>query len=73
MNNLVFFKKKTYDKLSKEVPTYKLITPPIVSERFKVRGSLARRVLLELTEKELLRQVLTQIPIHICEGHQGQC
>jgi hypothetical protein len=47
----------TYDKLYKEVPTYKLITPSIVSERLKVRGSLARRALLELEEKGLIRKV----------------
>merc|ERR1712226_868185 len=41
-----------------EVPTYKLITPSIVSERLKVRGSLARRALLELTEKGLIKQVV---------------
>merc|ERR1712203_963699 len=39
LNNLVLFDKNTYDKLYKEVPTYKLITPSIVSERLKVRGS----------------------------------
>jgi len=58
LNNLVLFDKNTYDKLYKEVPTYKLITPSIVSERLKVRGSLARRALLELTEKGLIRQVV---------------
>merc|ERR1712127_909127 len=58
LNNLVLFDKGTYDKLYKEVPTYKLITPSIVSERLKVRGSLARRALLELTEKGLIRQVV---------------
>jgi small subunit ribosomal protein S25e len=47
----------TYDKLYKEVPTYKLITPSIVSERLKVRGSLARRALVELEEKGLIRKV----------------
>ena len=36
LNNLVLFDKATYDKLLKEVPTYKLITPAIVSERLKV-------------------------------------
>merc|ERR1739838_399370 len=58
LNNLVLFDKGTYDKLYKEVPTYKLITPSIVSERLKVRGSLARRALLELAEKGLIRQVV---------------
>ena len=33
---MVLFDKGTYDKLYKEVPTYKLITPSIVSERLKV-------------------------------------
>ena len=51
MNNLVLFDKPTYEKLLKEVPTYKLITPSIVSERLKVRGSLARKALIELTPK----------------------
>merc|ERR1712083_646864 len=58
LNNLVLFDKGTYDKLYKEVPTYKLITPSIVSERLEVRGSLARRALLELTEKGLIKQVV---------------
>merc|ERR1712226_1295259 len=48
----------TYDKLYKEVPTYKLITPSIVSERLKVRGSLARKALIELMEKGLIKQVV---------------
>ena len=51
LNNLVLFDKPTYDKLLKEVPTYKLITPSIVSERLKVRGSLARKALQELAQK----------------------
>merc|ERR1712218_51750 len=58
LNNLVLFDKATYDKLLKEVPTYKLITPSIVSERLKVRGSPARRALIELMEKGLIKQVV---------------
>merc|ERR1719297_510938 len=57
LNNLVLFDKGTYDKLYKEVPTYKLITPSIVSERLKVRGSLARRALGELEGKGLIKLV----------------
>lgn len=41
-----------------QVPTYKLITPAIVSERLKVRGSLARKALEELLQKGLIRQVV---------------
>lgn len=51
LNNLVLFDKPTYDKLYKEVPSYKLITPSVVSERLKVRGSLARAALDELHSK----------------------
>merc|ERR1711944_320565 len=57
LNNLVLFDKPTYDKLLKEVPTYKLITPSIVSERLKVRGSLARKALNELLAKGVIKQV----------------
>merc|ERR1712203_98799 len=58
LNNLVLFDKATYDKLMKEVPSYKLITPSIVSERMKVRGSLARKALQDLQTKGLIRQVV---------------
>merc|ERR1711942_537533 len=54
LNNLVLFDKATYDKLLEEVPTYKLITPSVVSERLKVRGSLARAGLKELLQKGLI-------------------
>ena len=71
LNNLVLFDKGTYDKLYKEVPKHKLITPSIVSERLKVslsphvlisihrqvRGSLARKACIELMEKGLIKQV----------------
>merc|ERR1712037_252690 len=58
LNNLVLFDKSTYDKLMKEVPSYKLITPSIVSERMKVRGSLARKALQDLCAKGHIRQVV---------------
>merc|ERR1712129_283920 len=54
LNNLILFDKATYDKLYKEVPSYKLITPSVVSERLKVRGSLAKLALRELHAKGLI-------------------
>merc|ERR1711963_62300 len=57
LNNLILFDKATYDKLYKEVPSYKLITPSVVSERLKVRGSLAKQALRELHGKGLIRLV----------------
>merc|ERR1712210_102572 len=56
LNNLVLFDKATHDKLLKEVPSYKLITPSVVSERLKISGSLARRALDDLQQKGLIRQ-----------------
>ncbi|CAH1099349.1 unnamed protein product [Psylliodes chrysocephalus] len=58
LNNQVLFDKATYDKLYKEVPSYKLVTPSVVSERLKVSGSLARRALIELQQKGLIKQVV---------------
>ncbi|CAG0923808.1 unnamed protein product [Notodromas monacha] len=58
LNNLVLFDQATYDKLYKEVPSYKLITPSVVSERLKIRGSLARRALIELQSKGLIKLVV---------------
>ena len=57
LNNLAMFDKVTYDKLYKEVPSYKLITPAVVSERLKIRASLARKALEELEAKGLIKQV----------------
>merc|ERR1712221_43589 len=56
LNNLILFDKPTYEKLYKEVPNYKLITPAVVSERLKIRGSLARRALIELKSKGLIKE-----------------
>ena len=58
LNILVLFNKATHDKLYKEVPTYKLITPSVVSERLKIHGSLARAALKELHREGKIRQVV---------------
>ncbi|XP_054577040.1 40S ribosomal protein S25-like [Eptesicus fuscus] len=57
LNNLVLFDKATYDKLCKEVPNYKLITPAVVFNRLKIHGSLARAALKELLNKGLIKLV----------------
>merc|ERR1711862_255864 len=55
--NLVLFDKATYDKLLKEIPKAKLITPSIVSERLKVNGARARAAIKHLLEKDLIQVV----------------
>eukprot|EP00438_Fugacium_kawagutii_P023254 Skav204758 [mRNA] locus=scaffold1013:254196:261507:+ [translate_table: standard] len=39
--NLVMFDKATYDKMLKEIPKARLITPSVVSERLKEKGMIA--------------------------------
>merc|ERR1711972_860907 len=55
--NLVMFDKATYDKLLKEIPKAKLITPSVVSERLKINGSVARLAIRHLEEKGLIAHV----------------
>ncbi|XP_071175665.1 small ribosomal subunit protein eS25-like [Mytilus edulis] len=57
LNNLVLFDKVTLEKFRKEVPSYKLITPSVVSERLKIRGSLAKKGLLDLHKEGKIRMV----------------
>merc|ERR1712224_200763 len=62
--NLVMFDKATYDKMMKEIPKAKLITPSVVSERLKVNGSVARQAIRHLEEKGLIESV--------CDKHHQQ-
>merc|ERR1712135_200367 len=52
LNNAIAFDKPTLEKLMKEVPSYKLITPSVVSERLKARACLD-----ELEVKGLIKQI----------------
>ncbi|KAI9144462.1 ribosomal protein S25, partial [Paraphysoderma sedebokerense] len=56
-NNNVVFDKATFDKLHKEVPTYRLITPSVLVDRLRINGSLARLALRELEIKGLIKLV----------------
>lgn len=53
----MLFDKGTYDKFCKEVPSYKLITPSLVSERLKIRSSLAKKALSEIHAKGMIRLI----------------
>lgn len=45
VENAIMFDKNIWDKLHKEIPKAKIITPSIISERIKVNGSLARQAI----------------------------
>merc|ERR1711874_476419 len=62
--NAVMFDKATYDKMLKEIPKAKLVTPSVVSERLKVNGSIARLAIRHLEEKGLIA--------HVGEKHHAQ-
>merc|ERR1711918_168089 len=55
--NEVMWTKALQDKLVKEVPKAKLITPAIITERLKVNCSLARQGIQYLEEKGLIQVV----------------
>jgi small subunit ribosomal protein S25e len=57
-NNQVVFDKQTYDRLFKEVPTFKLITTSILVDRLKINGSLARLAIKELSSQGLIKPVV---------------
>merc|ERR1711981_1423340 len=59
LNNLVVFDQATYDRMMKEVATFKLVTPSAISERLKVNGSLARRAIKELIAAGSIRPLET--------------
>lgn len=48
-----------YEKLLKEVPSYKLITPSVVSDRLKVKVSLANKALKELQAKGQIKEIVS--------------
>ena len=56
-NNAVLFDKATWDKLVKEIPKAKLITPAIITERIKVNGALARQAIRILESQGQIERV----------------
>jgi len=59
LQNAVLYDKATLDKLEKEVPKYKVITPSVVSDRLKVSVALALTGLKHLAKKKLIKLVST--------------
>jgi small subunit ribosomal protein S25e len=57
LNAAVFFDKNLYEKLKKEVPNYKLITPSIIAERMRCNVSMARRAINDLLLKGMIKVI----------------
>ena len=57
LNNAVLWEKSAVDKLEKEVPKYKVITPSILSDRLKISVALAAEGLKYLSKAGSIRLV----------------
>ncbi|KAL1931517.1 hypothetical protein VTP01DRAFT_9660 [Rhizomucor pusillus] len=57
-NNMVVLDKPTYERLFKEVPTYKLITQSVLVDRLRMNGSLARVAIKELESQGLIKPLV---------------
>ncbi|KAK9447237.1 40S ribosomal protein eS25 [Limtongia smithiae] len=55
----VTLEQATYDKLVKDVSTYKLITVSVLVDRMKVNGSVARAALKDLVERGTIKPVVS--------------
>jgi small subunit ribosomal protein S25e len=54
----VVFDKPTHEKLYKEVPTYKLVSPSILVDRLRISGSLARMAIKHLEKEGIIKPIL---------------
>jgi small subunit ribosomal protein S25e len=54
----VILDKVTYDRIIKDVPTFKFISPAILIERLKINGSLARIAIRHLEKEGTIRRVI---------------
>ncbi|GAA5893480.1 eS25 family ribosomal protein [Sporobolomyces salmoneus] len=57
-NNAVICDKPTYDRIMKEVPTFKMISQSVLVERMKINGSLARVAISHLEKEGLIKPLI---------------
>lgn len=55
---MVVLDKPTYDKIFKEVPTFKMISQSVLIDRMKINGSLARVAIRHLERDGLIKKVV---------------
>ncbi len=56
--NAVYLDKPTYDKILKEVPTFKMISQSTLIDRMKINGSLARVAIRHLEREGQIKRVI---------------
>merc|ERR1712241_26956 len=63
LQSQVLFDKSSYEKFQKETPTYKLTTTAVLSDRLKIKGSLARKAIALMEKEGKIQKVSTH---HMC-------
>ena len=53
----MFLDQKTYDRIAKDLPKMLMITVAGICEKYKVNGSVARRVIRDMHTKGLIKRV----------------
>ncbi|KAK9895885.1 ribosomal protein S25 [Cystobasidium minutum MCA 4210] len=56
--NAVSINQEVYDKIFKEVPTYKLVSVSVLIDRMKINGSIARKAIRTLEKEGLIKPVV---------------
>merc|ERR1712146_646451 len=67
-NKLCYFTNDGYKKFINDVPNYKMISVSILSDRFNINGSLARKAINELIRKNLISPVVLHSKFRIFKG-----
>merc|ERR1711970_422508 len=57
VDNQNFIDIKTYERIIKEISKDKLITPSILTTRFRISCSLAKKILIDLSEKQVIEKI----------------
>merc|ERR1712097_156787 len=60
LNNAVFLESKQFERMLKEAPKILCITRAVLTEKFKISGSVARALIKELHKKEKIVPVGVQ-------------
>uniref|UniRef100_A0A6B2GCC8 40S ribosomal protein S25 n=1 Tax=Myxobolus squamalis TaxID=59785 RepID=A0A6B2GCC8_MYXSQ len=66
LENQVFLDQPTYDKAIKEIAKMILATPAIVSERYKLKVSVAKKLLMDAVQQNLLQVIRKTNSTLIC-------
>ncbi|ODA82104.1 hypothetical protein RJ55_00609 [Drechmeria coniospora] len=61
----VILDKATSEKLYKDVLSYRLVTVAVLVDRMKINGSLARKCIIDLEEKGMIKPVVTHSKMKI--------